>query len=112
MENNTTLNRIQELCQQRGWSLYKLAKESDIPYSSLNNIFQRNTQPTISTLEKICAGFKISLHDFFIGTETAATPILSDEENELIQNYRNLSKGNKKILKKFIAFLSQDSSQK
>lgn len=112
MENNTTLNRIQELCQQRGWSLYKLAKESDIPYSSLNNIFQRNTQPTISTLEKICAGFQISLHDFFIGTETAATPILSDEENELIQHYRSLSKSNKKILKKFIAFLSQDFSQK
>ena len=112
MENNTTLTRIQELCQQRGWSLYKLAKESDIPYSSLNNIFQRNTQPTISTLEKICAGFQISLHDFFIGVETATTPILSDEETELIQNYRTLSKSNKKILKKFITFLSQDSLQK
>lgn len=112
MENNKTLARIQELCQQRGWSLYKLAKESDIPYSSLNNIFQRNTQPTIPTLEKICTGFQISLHDFFLESETSTTPILSEEENELIRTYRTLSKGNKKILKKFIVFLSQDSSQK
>ena len=34
-----------------------LAKESDIPYSSLNSLFLKNNQPTLSTLEKICKGF-------------------------------------------------------
>lgn len=112
MENNTTLNRIQELCQQRGWSLYKLAKESDIPYSSLNNIFLRNTQPTIPTLEKICNGFHISLNEFFTGSESSAVTVLSEEESELINCFRSISKSNKKLLRNFVQFLSQESNYK
>ena len=54
---NDTLMKIQKLMNERNWSLYKLAKESDIPYSSLNSLFLKNNQPTLSTLEKICKGF-------------------------------------------------------
>ena len=50
---NDTLMKIQKLMNERNWSLYKLAKESDIPYSSLNSLFLKNNQPTLSTLEKI-----------------------------------------------------------
>ena len=49
---NDTLKRINELLDKRNWTLYKLAKESDIPYSSLSSMFQKNNQPTIATLEK------------------------------------------------------------
>ena len=48
---NDVLQKIKELMEERGWSLYKLAKESGIPYSSLNSLFQKNNQPTITTLE-------------------------------------------------------------
>lgn len=112
MENNSTLIRIQELCRQRGWSLYKLAKESDIAYSSLNNIFLRNTQPTIPTLEKICNGFGISLSEFFIESSPKSTPILSADEEELISCYRSIPKNNKKLLKEFINYLAKDSHNK
>jgi transcriptional regulator with XRE-family HTH domain len=107
MESNTTLLRIQELCNQRGWSLYKLAKESGIAYSSLNNIFIRNTQPTIPTLEKICNGFNITMSDFFNNDTHSDTIVLSPDEIELLECYRNISKQNKKTLKSFISFLSQ-----
>lgn len=113
MENNSTLIRIQELCKQRGWSLYKLAKESDIAYSSLNNIFLRNTQPTIPTLEKICNGFGIKLSEFFSDSPSATTSsVLSAEEEELISCYRSISKSNKKLLKEFINFLTQKTDNK
>ncbi len=56
MEKNTTLMKLELLMQQRNWSVYRLAKESDMPCSSLNNLFQRNTEPTLPTLRKICAG--------------------------------------------------------
>lgn len=111
MEDNSTLIRIRELCKQRGWSLYKLAKESDISYSSLNNIFIRNTQPTIPTLEKICEGFKIPLSEFFADSPSTLTHyyVLSEDEEKLISSYRSISKDNKKLLEEFINFLVQKS---
>ena len=57
MNQNYVLSRIKELLEQRNWSLYKLAHEASIPYSSLNSLFQKNNQPTVATVEKICAGF-------------------------------------------------------
>lgn len=113
MEDNSTLIRIQELCKQRGWSLYKLAKESDIAYSSLNNIFLRNTQPTIPTLEKICNGFGIKLSEFFADcplTSTSAT-ILSPDEEKLINVYRSITKSNKKLLEEFVHYLAQNTDK-
>lgn len=114
MENNSTLIRIQELCKQRGWSLYKLAKESDIAYSSLNNIFIRNTQPTIPTLEKICDGFGIKLSEFFADCPSTSEPVtvLSTEEEKLINIYRSISKNNKKLLEEFMNYLAQNTNKK
>lgn len=64
-EDNPILKRIKILYMKKGWSVYRLAKESKIAYSSLNNMFLRNTQPTIYTLEKICCGLGISMSEFF-----------------------------------------------
>ena len=65
MNNNEILKKIETYMKLRNWSIYKLAKEADIPYSSLNSMFLKNTQPTIPTLEKICSGLNISMSDFF-----------------------------------------------
>ena len=58
-------NRINELCEERGWSSYKLAKECGIPYSTYYNTISRNTIPKLETIEKICEGFDITLSEFF-----------------------------------------------
>lgn len=96
-----TLNRIKELCDERGWSIYRLAKEADIPYS-LNNIFVRNTHPTVPTLEKICCGLKISLSEFFDSNTPCDFKLryntLSSEEMLLIETFNQLSFDDKKIL--------------
>ena len=65
MNNNDTLNRIEELLTSRNWSLYKLAQEADIPYGNLNNLFKRNNEPSISTIRKLCSGFNITVSEFF-----------------------------------------------
>lgn len=100
--SDNTLNKIKELCDIRGWSVYRLAKEADIPYSSLNNIFIRNTHPTIPTLEKICNGFNITLEEFF----HPEVPVdfkyrystLTDDESKLLETYRSMSADEQKIL--------------
>lgn len=70
MNTSDIIKRIDELCTKKGWSYYKLAKESKIPYSSLNTMIKHNHAPTIHTLNKICIGFGISLSDFFTVFDT------------------------------------------
>lgn len=65
MDINDINRRILELCEEKGWSEYKLAKESGIPNSSLNSIFKNNHTPNFYTLQKICEGLQIPLSHFF-----------------------------------------------
>lgn len=103
MIEQDVLDRIQQLLTFKHWSLYKLAKQSDIPYSSLNNIFNRQTCPTMVTLEKICHGFNISLSEFFsFESNPLRNELLSDDEEELLNTYKELSVQNKKLLKAYL----------
>ena len=60
-----THSKLRQLMSERGWTAYRLAKESGLSESTLANIFKRNTVPSISTLEAVCAAFGISLAQFF-----------------------------------------------
>ena len=57
--------RLQQLMDERGWTIYRVAKEADIPWSTVRNMFKRNTEPSISTLESLCKGMNITLSEFF-----------------------------------------------
>ena len=59
------LMRLQKLMDARGWSEYRLAKESGLSNSTISNIFRHNNSPTIPTLETLCAAFGLSLSQFF-----------------------------------------------
>lgn len=103
MIEDKVLTRIQDLLAFKHWSLYKLAKESGIPYSSLNNLFNRQTCPTIATLEKICAGFQISLSEFFNFTENPLrNEDLTDIQQDIINSYNTLSAKDKELLAAYL----------
>lgn len=108
-EKNFILTRIQQFLNERGWTIYRLAKEADLAYSSLNNIFVRNTVPSVITLEKICSGLQISLTQFFDEqtTVTELSDILNDDEREVIAMYRNLNNNDKDLLKAFLMGLNK-----
>lgn len=58
--------RILELCKKNGMTVNKLATESGVTQSTLNNIVSgRNNSTTISTIKKICDGLSISVQEFF-----------------------------------------------
>lgn len=107
MTQNYVLIRIQELLDERNWSLYKLAKASNIPYSSLNSLFQKNNQPTISTLEKICSGFHITLAQFF--SKNTSDPIydFTNQELEVLYKIRKLNKRDKYLLMTLLDNMNQ-----
>ena len=97
MKLNKLLTKIQELLDERNWTLYRLSKEANIPYSSLNSLFLKNNQPTVSTLEKVCDGFHITLSEFFAEDTPYRneTPLITEDEKIVLDTFRNLSKKNK-----------------
>lgn len=64
MEAFNPLERIEELCRERGWTYYQLAKASGIAYSTLNTMINKQNMPTLPTLQKLCQGFGISVAEF------------------------------------------------
>ena len=57
--------RLRKLLKERGWTEYRLSKNSGLSESTIANIFRRNTVPSIATLEAIYKGFGITLSQFF-----------------------------------------------
>lgn len=86
--------KIKQLLAQRGWTAYRLSKNSGLAESTITNILKRNTVPSIPTLEAICKGFGITISQFFAdGEMIEITPDIS----ELIQYYTVLSADQKEI---------------
>lgn len=62
--SEAVVKRINDLCFKKRMSYYTLAYRAAIPKSTLMNIIN-GTNPTVSTLNKICNGFEMSLMEFF-----------------------------------------------
>ena len=60
-----TKTHIKELMDERGWTIYELAKRSGLAQTTIANMWKRNTEPTIPSLRAICNGFGITLAQFF-----------------------------------------------
>ena len=88
--------KIIELCNKRGWSIYELALQSGITQSSLNSMLHRGNPPKIENLKCICEAFGITLSQFFLENET--TEILTPKEKELISLFRKLPEAKQQAL--------------
>lgn len=87
------LKRIEELRDERGWSNYRLSEEAKLDNSVINNMFKRRTMPSMLTLTALCEAFDLTLSQFF--NEDNTVIILSNDEKDLILQYRKLDKKNK-----------------
>ena len=99
MIESDVIERIKFLLKFMNWSPYRLAKNSNIPYSSLNNLLNRKTCPSIPTLQKICGGFNISLSEFFEFTDNPLrNEQLTETQQDIINAYESLSVKDKGLL--------------
>lgn len=59
------VNRIRQLCQERGISINRLAVMSDVKQSTLDNIMRGLTKnPRIRTLHKVALAFSMTPAEF------------------------------------------------
>lgn len=87
--------RLRELLDERGWTYYRLAKNSGLSESTLANIFLRGTIPSLSTLEIMCRGFGITLAQFFSDGDDLP---LTREAREMLDTWGSLSPDKRTVL--------------
>ena len=96
--------RIRELMSERKWSEYRLAIASGLSQSTVANIFNRNTTPSVATLESICAGFGITLAQFFAEGKMVE---MTEEQREMFSAWSTLTKEQKEALQQLILVMKK-----
>ena len=95
LTENYIIERIEQLCEQKHISRYRLAQRSGIAQSSLSTLLNRKSVPTFQTLEKICEGFDISLAQFF-------SEDLTEEQKELLVKWNKMDRHQKELVSAYI----------
>ena len=84
------LKKINKMRLERDWSVYKLSVESGLSQSTITNMFNRETLPSITSLECICKAFGITLAEFF--EETTPTQLSDQKVLELYHSINDEAK--------------------
>ena len=99
------LGRIEQERLARGWSEYALAENSGLTQSTISTWRRRNLQPNVASIEKICAGFGITLSQFFQEEDSV---YLTKEQKKLLDLWAKLSPVQREAVTKMLcAFLFQ-----
>lgn len=74
MDTKTAVvNRLLMLCEEKGWTINKLANVSGVSPSTVKSIlYGKSKNPGIVTIKLLCDGLEISLEEFFAGEAFAA----------------------------------------
>lgn len=93
------VKKIDEIRVQRGWTFYKLAKESGLTQQTFTKWMEGKTTPTISALKSVCDAFGITLSNFFAENNLVeSTP----EIKAILDNWNYLTKGEQQSIKLII----------
>lgn len=99
--------KLRDLMSQRGWTAYRLARECGLSEATIANVIRRNANPSLPTLEAICAGFGITLSQFFAESEMVE---LSPELKALFDGWVTLSAEQKQAVLQMVSALNKSNS--
>ncbi|WP_083585614.1 helix-turn-helix domain-containing protein [Clostridium kluyveri] len=124
--------KIIKIIDAKGWSKYKLAKESGLAHSTLHDILSgKNAGPTIRTLQKLANALDVSVNDFFDEDENITVKEPTDKYNptkkdssemdevdkleqefeELKDKMKNISPSKRKKILKMIELFEEDEDE-
>ncbi|MEG0146614.1 MAG: transcriptional regulator, partial [Clostridia bacterium] len=66
----------------------------------ISSWYRKNMLPSVGSLEKICKGLGVSMAQFF--AENRETTILSEEQQQLLENWNRLSPKQRESLLSFL----------
>ena len=105
LNENYIIKRIEELCEKQNMSRYRLAQKSGLSQSSISNLLNRRSLPSIITLSKICDGFGITLSQFF--TDERSMVNLSEEQKNVLDTWSELDDEERKLVEAYIKGLKR-----
>jgi transcriptional regulator with XRE-family HTH domain len=90
------LSVITQYREERSWTEYQLAERAGLPQSTISSWYRKGMTPTVSSLEKICQAFGITLSQLFSENEEVVT--LTGSQKLLLQRWSKLSKEQQKAI--------------
>lgn len=97
--------RLRYIRQSKNISIYKLSEKTGISQNHISGIELGKRQPTVDTLKRLVAPLGITLAELFNENENIS--ILSNNERELVENYRILPNEKADILLKLSDILKE-----
>ena len=88
------LDRITSHRISRNWTEYQLAQKSGIPQSTISTWYRKKMLPTLSSLDKICRAFDMTLAQFL--SENDGLTEITPDQRELLDKWELLSPLQKK----------------
>ncbi|MCL6598960.1 MAG: helix-turn-helix domain-containing protein [Alicyclobacillus macrosporangiidus] len=67
--SSAVAENVQRLLKARGWTVYRLAKESGVSLTALYNLGKHTSGPTASTLVKIAKTLDVTVDELLQGGE-------------------------------------------
>lgn len=102
----TIIQRIEELNQERSWSLYELSKRADLAESTVYTWKRTNKTPSMPVLTKICNAYGISLYQFFNGIGDNS---ITEEQRNILNGWALLTPEQKHSIKQIIELFAQSN---
>ena len=88
------LGRITNHRISRNWTEYQLAQKSGIPQSTISSWYRKKMLPTLSSLDKICHAFDMTMAQFLSETDSLAE--ITPDQKELLGKWELLTSTQKK----------------
>ena len=88
--------RIRKIRESKQISVYKMAKETGISPNHINDLEHGRRNPSVETLKRLIVPLGITLSELF--NEDDQVSYLTEQERELVENYRNLPDEKGKLL--------------
>ncbi len=87
------LGRITDQRISRNWTEYQLAQKSGIPQSTISTWYRKKMLPTLSSLDKICRAFDMTMAQFL--SENDGLTEITPDQQELLNKWELLTPAQK-----------------
>lgn len=87
------LGRITAQRISRNWTEYQLAQKSGIPQSTISTWYRKKMLPTLSSLDKICRAFDMTMAQFL--SENDGLTEITPDQRELLNKWELLTPAQK-----------------
>lgn len=93
---NMFIEKLEETLKQKHLTMNKLAKAIDFSQSATSQ-WKKGRMPQIDVLKKICLYLNVSA-DYLLDLDETPPPILTDQEQQLLEHFRQCSPGEKESI--------------